>query len=455
MAPKFGTSGLRGLVVELTDDLVSGYIRAFAAICDTGGQLCVGRDLRPSSPRITRAVVQAASKAGLTVLDCGVLPTPALALEAQTRGVGAVMVTGSHIPADRNGLKFYTVAGEITKDDETRITAALGEAPQKDLAAPIFDTPASEHFVDRFRSAYGPTALRGRRVGVFTHSAAGRDLLLRILADLGAETIDIGRSDEFIPVDTEAIDPETRQTFSAWARDHRLDAIASTDGDSDRPMLTDENGMVIPGDILGQITATALDAEVVVTPISSNSGVTLLPKLREVILTRIGSPHVIAGMAGAKGRVVGYEANGGFLLGFEASGPTGPIPPLPTRDSFLPIIATLAQPGPLSANVASQPARFTAAGRLQDVPVEISARLIARLASDKDERAAFLHGLGKESARDTTDGLRITLEDAGIVHLRPSGNAPEFRLYTEADSPAAAQNLLDQGILRLRSLVGQ
>jgi phosphomannomutase len=231
MAPKFGTSGLRGLVDELTDDLVSGYIRAFAATCDTGGQLCVGRDLRPSSPGITRAVVQAASKAGLTVLECGILPTPALALEAQTRGVGAVMVTGSHIPADRNGLKFYTVAGEITKDDETRITAALGETPKKDMAAPVFDTPASEHFVERFRSAYGPTALRGRRVGVFTHSAAGRDLLLRILADLGAETLDLGRSDEFIPVDTEAIDPEIRQTLAAWIRDHRLDAIASTDGD--------------------------------------------------------------------------------------------------------------------------------------------------------------------------------------------------------------------------------
>ena len=455
MAPKFGTSGLRGLVDELTDDLVSGYIRAFAATCDIGGQLCVGRDLRPSSPGITRAVVQAASKAGLTVLDCGVLPTPALALEAQTRGVGAVMVTGSHIPADRNGLKFYTVAGEITKDDETRIAAALGKIPEKDMDAPAFDTPASEHFVDRFRSAYGPTALSGRRVGVFTHSAAGRDLLLRILADLGAETFDLGRSDEFIPVDTEAIDPQTRQTLCAWARDHRLDAIASTDGDSDRPMLTDESGMVIPGDILGQITAMALDAEVAVTPISSNSGVTLLPKLREVILTRIGSPYVIAGMSGAEGRVVGYEANGGFLLGFEASGPTGPIPPLRTRDSFLPIIATLAQNGPLSAIVASQPARFTASGRLQDVPVEISAKLITRLNSDEADRAAFLHGLSKESGCDTTDGLRITFGDASIVHLRPSGNAPEFRLYTEANSPAAAQDLLDQGLLRLRSLVGQ
>ena len=231
--------------------------------------------------------------------------------------------------------------------------------------------------------------------------------------------------------------------------------LLPTDGDSDRPMLTDEKGEVIPGDILGQITATALGAETVVTPISSNSGVTRLPNIHKVIRTRIGSPFVIAGMGEAKGRVVGYEANGGFLLGFEASGPTGPIPPLPTRDSFLPIIATLAQPGPLSAIVAAQPARFTKAGRLQDVPIGVSAALVSRLAENGEERAAFLHGFGAETSLDTTDGLRISLEDGGIVHLRPSGNAPEFRLYTEAESPEAAQDLLDRGVLRLRTLVGQ
>lgn len=315
MAPKFGTSGLRGLVVELTDELVASYIRAFVSACETGGQICVGRDLRASSPRIARAVSQAARTEGLTVLDCGVVPTPALALEAQTRGAGAVMVTGSHIPADRNGLKFYTVTGEITKDDEARISAALGRRSDAVKPAPMLAAAASEHFADRYRKAYGPAALRGRRVGVFTHSAAGRDLLLCILGDLGAETVELGRSETFIPVDTEAIDPDTRQTLAAWAKAHTLDAIASTDGDSDRPMLTDENGEVIPGDILGQITALALGAEVVVTPISSNSGVTLLPEIAEVILTRIGSPFVIAGMSEAGGRVVGYEANGGFLFG--------------------------------------------------------------------------------------------------------------------------------------------
>ena len=52
MSLKFGTSGLRGLVTEMTPDTVQRYTQAFLAACDTGGVLCVGRDLRPSSPRI-------------------------------------------------------------------------------------------------------------------------------------------------------------------------------------------------------------------------------------------------------------------------------------------------------------------------------------------------------------------------------------------------------------------
>ena len=126
MAPKFGTSGLRGLVVELTPDLVADHIHAFLAACPTGTGLWVGRDLRPSSPDLAAVVLQAARAAGLTTVDCGAVPTPALALAAMNAGAAAVMVSGSHIPADRNGLKFYLPGGEITKADEAAILAALG-----------------------------------------------------------------------------------------------------------------------------------------------------------------------------------------------------------------------------------------------------------------------------------------------------------------------------------------
>ena len=67
MPPKFGTSGLRGLVTELTPDLVADYTRAFLAACETGTGLYVGRDLRASSPRIAGDVIAAARAEGITV----------------------------------------------------------------------------------------------------------------------------------------------------------------------------------------------------------------------------------------------------------------------------------------------------------------------------------------------------------------------------------------------------
>ena len=448
MPPKFGTSGLRGLVVELTPDLVADHVRAFIGACPMGTGIYVARDLRPSSPAIARMVIDAARADGLAVTDCGEVPTPALALASMGAGAAAVMVTGSHIPADRNGLKFYVPHGEIGKADEAAILGNLRRASADQAGTVTENTTAGADYVARNVGAYGP-ALTGRRIGVYSHSAVGRDLLLDIVAGLGADVVELGRSDTFIPVDTEAVDSATRDQLREWARDHKLDAIVSTDGDGDRPLLTDQTGEVIVGDILGQISGVALGAEVAVTPVSSNTGAeALFPR---VVRTRIGSPFVIAGMQDAGGRVVGYEANGGFLLGFDAAGPHGPLPALATRDAVLPFIAPLvAATNGLAALVAAQPARFTAADRLQDVPTAKSLALVADLDSDPGKRADFLGVFdGVESAVDRTDGLRMTLSDGRIVHLRPSGNAPELRFYAEANSLAAAQETLAVGLAAL------
>ncbi|KKM62504.1 hypothetical protein LCGC14_1521010 [marine sediment metagenome] len=417
MPPKFGTSGLRGLVTELTDPLVARHVRAFVYRCPTGRGLFVGRDLRGSSPRIAACVAEAARAAGIAVTDCGAVPTPALALAAMGEGAAAVMVTGSHIPDDRNGLKFYTPAGEITKTHELAILEAVAEevtrtstlTPESEEGTPpdqagndatskpgpaIATRDAAPDYLARYTTAFGSDALAGLRIGVYAHSAVGRDLLDAILRATGAETVELGRAERFVPVDTEAVDAATRESLARWAADGTLDAIVSTDGDGDRPLLADGAGQVIPGDILGQITAATLGADTVVTPVSSNTGVEASGRFGRVIRTRIGSPHVIAGMEAAGGRAVGYEANGGFLLGFDAAGPAGPLPALMTRDSTLPLLAPLAlaarQRGGLAALLADQPARFTVADRLQDVPTEASAALVARLSEDAQAREAFL-----------------------------------------------------------------
>lgn len=453
MAPKFGTSGLRGLVVDLTPELVGSHVQAFLRACPIGTGLFVGRDLRPSSPAISQMVADAARAHGVAVTDCGDVPTPALALAAMEAGAAAVMITGSHIPADRNGLKFYTPNGEITKAHEGAILGALSRLTKTTMGSEVQqNTTAGAAYVARFTKAYG-TGLAGLHIGVYSHSAVGRDLLLEAFKSLGADVTELGRSPTFIPVDTEAVDPEIRAQLKLWAAEHKLDAIVSTDGDGDRPLMTDASGTVIVGDVLGQITGASLGAKIAVTPVSSNTGAEA--KFAQVLRTRIGSPFVIAGMEETGGDVVGYEANGGFLLGFQSHGTTGALPPLMTRDALLPLVAPLSlakTAGGLAALVAAEPARFTAADRLQDVPTESSKALVATFEANPSKRAKFLAGLdGIEESVDRTDGLRMTLTDGRIVHLRPSGNAPELRLYVEADSIMAADATLATGLLALRA----
>ncbi|MGR3707920.1 MAG: phosphomannomutase [Alterinioella nitratireducens] len=461
--PKFGTSGLRGLVAEMTPDLIANHVTAYLAGFPEIGTLYIGRDLRPSSPDIANTVVETALAAGIDVVDCGALPTPALALASLSAGAGAIMVTGSHIPADRNGLKFYTPQGEISKADEAAILAGLGQAQSLKPGLRkgqrggrlTHDTAAEARFMARYVGAFGPAALSGLRLGLYAHCSAGRDLLAETLRALGAVVTELARATRFIPVDTEAVDPDTRARIAGWSAELGLDAIVSTDGDADRPLLADETGQIIAGDILGQITSAALGAETVVTPVSSNSGAEGGGRFARVIRTKIGSPHVIAAMAAAGGKVVGYEANGGYLLGFEAAGPGGVIAPLWTRDSFLPLITVLraARTAPLSAVAAREPGGVTRSDRLTNTPVEISARLTAALRQDP---AAFLQDLGESLAEtDLTDGVRMRMVSGAVVHVRPSGNAPELRLYVEARNGPRAQALLAAGLAALGARVAR
>lgn len=465
MPPKFGTSGLRGLVTELTPDLVRAHVRAFIAACPQGRAVHVGRDLRPSSPDIAGEVIAAVRAAGLTAVDHGALPTPALALASMSVGCGAVMVTGSHIPADRNGLKFYVPAGEVSKQDEVAILAVL-ESDFQDATIPgSLEVPATAlpAYADRYVAAFGGDALTGLRVGVYEHSSVARDVMGEIFAQLGATPVPLARSDVFVPVDTEAVDPDTRAMLAQWAREHALDAIVSTDGDADRPMLADGGGTLVPGDVLGPLTARFLGVDTLVTPVSSNTMVDGMDAFTTVTRTRIGSPFVIAAMeeaiaAGTKPRIAGYEANGGFLLGCRAQAPAGMLAPLMTRDCLLPMIAPLAaacaQGKPLAQLVAALPPRFTAADRVQEVPTEKSRAFIGTLAASAGARAAFFEGVGAEVATDLTDGLRVTFEDGAVVHLRPSGNAPECRCYAEAGSVKAALSLVETHLAKLKTELG-
>ncbi|WP_428427023.1 phosphomannomutase [Pararhizobium sp.] len=471
MSLKFGTSGLRGLSTDLNGPPAAVYATAFAHYLISSGQakpgdpILLGRDFRASSPEISAICAGALTRAGLTVLDCGTIPTPALALYGLELGAAGLMITGSHIPADRNGIKFYRPDGEISKIDEEAIGGEADALMARSV--PVDATPgqAADHsrqaealFLARNASILPAQALSGLKVGVYQHSTVARDLFVEVLTGYGADVIPLGRSADFIPVDTEAVSPATIGLLKAWAAEHRLDAIVSADGDGDRPLVSDETGLPLRGDLLGLIAAQFTGATVAVTPVTSNSGLERQPGL-SILRTRVGSPFVIEGMLEAvrngKTGVVGFEANGGTLTATDSIINGTTLRALPTRDSFLPALAVLSLAArshkPLSALAADFALPVALSDRVENFPLETSAALMSHLRSGPDNLASFLAPIGKPETLSDIDGLRVTLTDRSVVHFRPSGNAPEMRCYAEAETVDQAKRVLEQGLACIRA----
>jgi len=238
-----------------------------------------------------------------------------------------------------------------------------------------------------------------------------------------------------------------------WTEQYNLDCIVSTDGDADRPLVSDEYGEWLRGDIAGLLVARFLQIDAVVTPVSSNSAVEKCASFAQVVRTRIGSPYVIAAMQSIVNahKVAGYEANGGFLLNTPVFLDTKQLSALPTRDAVIvPLCILLAakqENGTIANLLKTLPERYTFSDRIKDFPTELSQSVLAEIQSgDLSQDAAvfarlFAGQLEPAISFDFTDGVRVCLANDEIVHLRGSGNAPELRCYTEAGSYSRAKEL--------------
>ena len=484
----FGTSGARGLVSAMTDRVCYVYARSFIKYCEASYKcehtIAIAGDLRPSTERILKSLVQAGADANWKVIYCGRIPSPAIAMYGIDKHLPTIMVTGSHIPADRNGIKFNHPNGEITKADEQGIVSQsvdfdealfddkgmLKAAPE----LPAVEVEAEANYCKRYPDFFGSDALHGLTIGVYQHSAVGRDIVVKVLESLGATVKPFGRSDVFVPVDTEAIRKEDEELAREFTHKDYVDAVFSTDGDSDRPLLADDVGMWLRGDVLGILAAQALGIKRIATPVSCNTSLEKSGSFEKICRTRIGSPYVIAGMESLVDAndpsvsVAGYEANGGFLLQTDLTRKfedgTRTLPALPTRDALLPMLAVMVMVREQKMCVVDLlkklPKRFTLSDRLKEFPTETSKAKLAEIREQK--LGAKLFGAltavpskfkpkdgpapqpfhGEVVSIDETDGYRMEFDSGDIVHLRPSGNAPEFRCYVETESKDRSAELL-------------
>ena len=465
----FGTSGVRGQVTDMTDKVCVAYVAAFIQYLEQEGQLARGDkvgmagDLRSSSPRIIKAVAAACTMRGVIPVYFGCIPSPAIALYGIAHQMPTIMVTGSHIPDDRNGIKFNTVTGEILKQDEQGIRQQRVELDdslfdQHGYLMELHELPpvsdaAHELYVNRYLDFFPELCLQGRHIGLYQHSSVSREVFATILQKLGARVTILGRSETFVSVDTEAIRPEDTAAALQWAEQYDFDCIVSTDGDGDRPLISDEKGQWLRGDIVGILCAAYLQADIVMTPVSCNSAVEKSHLFSRVGRTKIGSPYVIAAMQQAHrdvphANIVGYEANGGFLQLTRIHRDDRVLSPLPTRDAVIVALSVMLSAFehqlPVSQLVETLPSRYTYSDRLKQFPTELSQSRLAQFTTgdwhtDSLNIQQAFPSDSKPVLIDNTDGVRVTFDNEDVIHLRPSGNAPELRCYTESSSSASAR----------------
>ncbi len=209
----------------------------------------------------------------------------------------------------------------------------------------------------------------------------------------------------------------------------RADAVVSADGDGDRPLVIDHLGRMIGGDVLGIVVADWLMADCVVVPLTVSDALERYTNWRatapHIVRTKIGSPYVIAAMnevAGQYRRVVGWEANGGFLIGNDIvidgainhSNETKSLPALPTRDAMLPIVVTLVAATSLGTSLSELvdrlPSRVTASDVVDEIERRMSGEVLKRIGSGLDpeiDSALKTLECGAVVDRDTRDGVRL------------------------------------------------
>ncbi len=302
--------GVAGQALNLTPEVATTLGRAFAqwlrAKRQTVGNVAVGTDSRLSGPSLRQAFIQGLTESGLDVIDCGLASTPAMfmtAIHPELNVDGAVMLTASHLPFNRNGMKFFTSEGGLDKSDihELLQLAAAGElwtqAASGSVRTVDFLASYSEHLVQVIRDgAADPDdfdrPLRGLKIIVDAGNGAGGFFADRVLVALGADTT----GSQFLEPDgtfpnhvSNPEDPEAIASICAAVTRARADLGIIFDTDVDRAALVDSSGNAINrNSLIAMISSVVLDEHpksVIVTDSITSEG------LKSFIETDLGGQH--------------------------------------------------------------------------------------------------------------------------------------------------------------------
>ena len=318
MALRFGTDGVRA---EAFTVLTTEYVRALGAAAAEvldGESFLVGRDTRESGPELLRAFAQGCASKGVSVIDLGVVPTPAVAHMSDVLQLPAAMLSASHNPWQDNGIKLFSAGGRKLSDaDQDVIQAELDGTPS------LADTDEEPEFAEATITPYANAvidSIEGRfdgvRVVLDCANGSASATAAMIFERLGADVVCLadqpdGRN---INAGVGSTHPEFLQQA---VREHGASVGFAFDGDADRVAAVGADGEVIDGDRI--IAMTALDRrdtgrlahDTVVITVMANLGFRVAMEAENLAMveTPVGDRYVLEALDA-----------GGYTLGGEQSG---------------------------------------------------------------------------------------------------------------------------------------
>ena len=441
MKTLFGTSGIRGPATSLfTPQFCFDIGRTFAIFLDQNkqiGDVAVGIDTRSSSPHIAQYIIYGLRYAGRDAIHLGAIPVPAANYSILSMGViAAIMVTGSHIDTESNGVKFFANKEEINKDQEKQISDLYQSLKEKVSPITVMGTiPQSNRGINNYIEmllSLVDHPLPKVKIVLDPGNGGQTEVMKTVLRELSADFIVINgqTQEQLISRDT-----ETDGAFRALQEkvvEEKADLGVGFDSDGDRCIFVDRKGNFIPGDYSGTLIAKWHAADSVVCPVNVSNVINYIGK--EVIRTRVGSPYVIAGMK-KYGSNFGFESNGGCIHEDVMLSRDGGV-------TFIKMLNILKWSKLSLHELVGELPEFYIRRSKFDCPTEKFGLIL-------EKAKGFL----TSQSIDTTDGVKLILDKNTWILFRPSGNAPEFRVFVESNQETKANQYLTHALSFAKQIV--
>lgn len=431
--PIFGTNGIRGvpngdLTTEFSLEIGKAIGTYFGKV-----QIAMGRDTRDTGSMIFNAVSSGIMSTGASVLDVGMLPTPAVQFFCKSRGIPGVVITASHNPPRFNGIKCIASDGtELKREDEEKIEKIYYEkayevAQWENAGMLKSDASAFELYVSSIFSRIDHEKVRSKkyRVLVDTGNGAAYATTPTLLRRLGCSVVSLNAfPDGMFTSRSSEPKPENLKDLMSLMKNGGFDLGIAHDGDADRAVFVDEKGHFIDGDItLTMVVKSVIGkGDTVVTPLSSSDAITEVCEDAgaRLIRTRVGAPLVSRTMIENKA-TIGGEENGGIIYGAHQY----------CRDGAMTVALVL--------NLMASESL-----KISELASQLPEYHIHKLSVERKKEWKLLEGsimqYSTPSSVDRSDGLKLYFED-GWVLMRPSGTEPIIRIYGESRDAKRAKEL--------------